>query len=138
MASQATFTDRSRDIQSVLPQVWQIELVDQVTWCSRVMRTRLAQKSALMAPCQDQAPDAFQKPPISAGAMSVKATRAGNQLSTTRTFRSASRSGVNFSCEVWFGSNSQTMCAQSRPLASAFASSPYRQGECGSPSLSLN
>ena len=58
-------------------------------------------------------------------------------LSTRRIFRSASRSGANFSCEVWLGSNSQSTCAQSRPLASALASSPYRQGECGSPSLSL-
>ena len=62
---------------------------------------------------------------------------AGNQASTRRMFRSASRSGTNFSCEVWLGSNSQSMCAQTRPLASALASSPYRQGECGSPSLSL-
>ena len=54
-----------------------------------------------------------------------------------RIFLSASRSGANFSCEVWFGSNSHSMCAQSRPLKRALASSPYFQGECGSPSLSL-
>ena len=29
------------------------------------------------------------------------------------------------------------MCAYTRPLDSAFQSSPYRHGECGSPSLSL-
>src|ERR1700733_7888599 len=125
MASQETFTDRSRDCQSVLPQVWQIELVDQVTWCSSVMRTRLAQKNASMAPCQDQTPpEKFQKPPISAGARSEKATIAGNSASTVRILRSASRSGANFSCEVWLGSNSQTMCAQSRPFAKALVSSP--------------
>src|ERR1700761_232848 len=70
IASQETFTDRSRDCQSVLPQVWQIELVDQVTWCSSVTRTTLAQKNISIALCQDQtAPVEFQKPPITAGAM---------------------------------------------------------------------
>src|ERR1700744_3710266 len=132
MASQETFTERSREVQSVLPQVWQIELVDQVTWCSSVIRTRLAQKNASIAACQDQTagPEA-QKPPITAGAMRLKATMAGNRRLTVRTFLSASRSGANFSGEVWFGSNSHMMCAQIRPLARAFASSPYFQGECG-------
>src|SRR5579864_7404037 len=101
MASQETFTDRSRDTQSVLPQVWQIELVDQVTWCSSVMRTRPAQKNASMAPCRD----IDHRPPASAGPRSENATIPGNQLSTARIFLSASRSGANFSCEVWFGSN---------------------------------
>src|SRR5579872_3499547 len=137
MASQATLTDRSRDTQSVLPQVWQMELIDQVTWCSRVTRTRPAQKNASMARCQDQTPLEVQKPPITAGASSVNAMIPGNQASTRRIFRSASRSGANFCCEVWLGSNSHSVCAQSRPLASARALSPYRQGECGSPSLSL-
>ncbi len=122
----------------MLPQVWQIELVDQVTWCSSVTRTRLAQKNASMAACQDQtAGPEVQKPPITAGAMRLKATIAGNRRLTRWTFLSASRSGANFSGEVWFGSNSHMMCAQIRPLARAFASSPYFQGECGSPSLSL-
>src|ERR1700690_1700818 len=133
MASQETFTDRSRDCQSVLPQVWQIELVAQVTWCSSVMRTRLAQKNASMAPWKD----IDQRPPASAGPRSENATIAGNKASTLRMCLSASRSGANFCCEVWLGSNSHMTCAQIRPLASALASSPYFQGECGSPSLSL-
>src|SRR6202044_3034691 len=82
IASQETFTERSRDCQSVLPQVWQIELVDQVTWCSSVMRTRLAQKNASMARCQDQTPVEVQKPPATAGARSENATSPGNQAST--------------------------------------------------------
>src|SRR5579862_479367 len=101
MASQATLTERSRDCQSVLPQVWQMELIDQVTWCSSVTRTRPAQKNASMAPCQDQIPLEVQKPPITAGPRRVTATSAGNKASTLRMFLSASRSGVNFSCEVW-------------------------------------
>src|ERR1700759_3047535 len=63
MASQETFTERSRDCQSGLPKGWQTELVDKVTWCRMVMRTRLAQKNASMAPCQDQIPAEVQKPP---------------------------------------------------------------------------
>src|SRR6202020_3498366 len=100
MASQATFTERSRDCQSVLPQVWQIELVAQVTWCSRVMRTTLAQKNASMAACQDQTPPEVQNPPISAGARRVNATIAGNQALTAWILRSASRSGAYFFLEV--------------------------------------
>ena len=49
---------------------------------------------------------------------------------------SASRSGQNFSCEVWLPSNSQPMWAKARPLASARQSVPKRHGECGSPSRS--
>src|SRR6201996_5607437 len=90
MASQATLTERSRDCQSVLPQVWQIELIDQVTWCSRVTRTSPAQKNASMAACQDQRPGPLvQKPPATAGASRVTATIAGNSLSTRRMFLSA-------------------------------------------------
>src|ERR1700755_3512147 len=111
MASQETFTERSRDCQSVLPQVWQIELVDQVTWCSSVTRTRLAQKNASMARCQEKTPAEVQKPPARAGPIRVNATIAGNSLSTRRMFLSASRSGANLAWLVWFGSNSHMMCA---------------------------
>src|SRR5215472_4561015 len=104
MASQDTLTERSRDCQSVFPQVWQIELIDQVTWCSRVTRTRPAQKNISMAACQDQTPgEECQKPPMTAGPSSVNATIPANQSSTLWMFLSASRSGVNFSCEVWLG-----------------------------------
>src|SRR3984893_1957465 len=133
IASQDTFRDLSRTSNSSLPKVWQIELMAQVTWCSSAPRTRLPQKKAVTAPCQDIP----HRPPISAGSSSVTATIPGNQLSTDLIRRSASRSGENFSCEVLFGSKSHPMCAYTRPLDSAFQSSPYRQGECGSPSLSL-
>src|SRR5580704_9299221 len=133
MASHATLRDLSRTSNSSLPKVWQMELIDQVTWCSSAIRTRLPQKNAVSAPCQDIP----HRPPISAGSSRDTATIAGKSLSTALIRRSASRSGENFSCEVLFGSNSQPMWANTRPLDSAFQSSPYFQGECGSPSLSL-
>src|ERR1700733_527774 len=133
MASHATFRDLSLTSNSSRPKVWQMELIDQVTWCSRATRTRLPQKKAVIAPCKDIP----HRPPMSAGSSSETATIAGNDRSTRLILRSASRSGENFSCEVLLGSNSQPMCANTRPLVSAFQSSPYFQGECGSPSLSL-
>src|SRR5579859_4408884 len=53
MASHATLRDLSRTSKSSLPKVWQMELIDQVTWCSSATRTRLAQKNAVSAPAQD-------------------------------------------------------------------------------------
>src|SRR5215831_6525180 len=120
MASHETFRDRSRASKSSVPNVWQIELIDQVTWCSSVIRTRLAQKNAVIAPCQDIP----HRPPITAGSSSDTPTSGPNSRSTILILRSASRSGENFSCEVRFGSNSQSMCAYTRPLASAQALSP--------------
>ncbi len=73
MASQATLRDLSRTSNSSLPKVWQMELIDQVTWCSSATRTRLAQKKAVSAPCQDIP----HSPPISAGSSRVTATSAG-------------------------------------------------------------
>ena len=107
IAIQETFFDRSRASNSVVPNVWQIELIAQVTWCSSATRTRLPQKKAVTAPCQDIP----QRPPMSGGSSSVTATSPGNQPSTVLIRRSASRSGENFSCEVLFGSKSQPMCA---------------------------
>src|SRR5580658_4630061 len=133
IASQLTFLDLSLTSNSSLPKVWQIELMDQVTWCRNATRTRLAQKNAVTAPCQD----IDHRPPMRAGASSETATSAAKLREIFAIFLSASRSGTNFSCEVWLPSNIQPMCAQARPLVSAFQSSPNRQGECGSPSLSL-
>src|SRR5580704_4986997 len=133
MASQFTFLDLSLTSNSSLPKVWQIELMDQVMWCRKATRTRLPQKNAVTAPCHDM----DHRPPIRAGASSVTATSAGNRAETLAIFLSATRSGQNFSREVWLPSNIQPMCAQARPLVSAFQSSPKRHGECGSPSLSL-
>src|SRR5580704_16724902 len=64
MASQFTFLDLSLASNSFLPKVWQIELMDQVTWCRNAIRTRVAQKNAVTAPCHDQA----HRPPMRAGA----------------------------------------------------------------------
>ena len=63
MASQETLRDLSRTSKSSVPKVWPTELIDQVTWCSSAMRTRLAQKKAVSAPCQVSP----HSPPISAG-----------------------------------------------------------------------
>src|SRR6266700_4215099 len=102
-------------------------------WCRNETRTRLAQKNAMAAPGQD----IVHRPPIRAGSSNVTATIAGKNRWTATMSSSASQSGENFLCEVMSRSNSQPMCAQAIPLASAFQSSPNRQGECGSPSLSL-
>src|SRR5262249_57139154 len=107
MASQATFRDLSRTSKSSWPKVWQTELMDQVTWCSRQIRTRLAQKNAVRAP----ASDIDHRPPITAGATSDTAAHSGKALETRRRLVSASRAGRNFSCDVRFGLNIQPMWA---------------------------
>src|SRR5215469_598201 len=92
IASQFTFRDLSLTSNSSLPNVWQIELIDQVTWCKKATRTRLPQKNAVSAPCQDK----DHSPPISAGASRVAATSCGNALEILTIFASDSRSGQNF------------------------------------------
>src|SRR5487761_1811226 len=133
MASQDTFLALSLTSNSSLPNVWQIELIDQVTCCSSAIRTRPAQNSAVSAPRQD----IDHRPPASAGSSSDAAAKAMNDAEIRRIARSASRSGQNFSFEVRLPSNIQPMWAKPRPLASAFQSLPNRHGECGSPSRSL-
>src|SRR5229473_2691539 len=107
--------------------------MDQVVWCSRQIRTRLAQKNAVSAPAQD----IDHRPPIKAGASSVTATSPGNHREIARISVSASRSGQKRSCDVRSELNSQPTWAKASPLVSAFQSLPNRHGECGSPSLSL-
>src|SRR5690606_4735271 len=63
IASHHTLEDLSRERNGRSPMVWQIELIDQVTWCSRPTRTSVPQKNAVSAPCQDQ----VSSPPSSAG-----------------------------------------------------------------------
>src|SRR5258708_17471826 len=104
-ASQATFLDLSLASNSRLPKVWQIELIDQVTWCRNETRTRLAQKNAIKAPCQD----IVHNPPMSAGRSRVTATSGVKSLCMRTMSRSASQSGENFLCEVTLPSNSQPM-----------------------------
>src|ERR1700691_702214 len=133
MASQFTFLDLSLTSNSSLPKVWQIELMDQVTWCRNAIRTRLAQKNAVTAPCQD----IDHSPPIRAGASREDVTSQGNHFEILEMSESASQSGQNFSCDVTVPSKSQPTWAKARPLLSAFQSLPNRHGECGSPSLSL-
>ena len=45
-ASHHTLPERSRDLKGRLPTAWQIELIDQVTWCSSATRTSEPQKNA--------------------------------------------------------------------------------------------
>ena len=61
------FADLSRAANGRSPIMWQIELTDQVTWCSNAIRTSPAQKNADSAPAQDQ----VIRPPRTAGATSV-------------------------------------------------------------------
>ena len=42
----------SADVKLRRPQKWQIELIENVTWCSRKMRIAPPQSSAVNAPCQ--------------------------------------------------------------------------------------
>src|SRR5436305_1685882 len=53
MASGQKLADRSREAYGRSPIMWQIELMDQVTWCSTAMRTREAQRKAVSAPVSD-------------------------------------------------------------------------------------
>ncbi|CAM5591637.1 hypothetical protein SVIOM342S_08579 [Streptomyces violaceorubidus] len=63
IASHHTLPERSRDLKGRLPTAWQIELIDQVTWCSNATRTSEPQKNPVNAPHQD----IVTSPPISAG-----------------------------------------------------------------------
>ena len=107
IASHATLRDLSRTSNASLPKVWQIELMDHVTCCSSAIRTRLAQKKAVSAPFHD----IDQSPPASGGSSSEAAVSKGNARETLRIPRSASRSGQNRCCEVWFRSKYQPMWA---------------------------
>ena len=62
-------------VNGLLPIMWQIELIDQVTWCSAAMRTRPAQNSPGSAPHQDQ----LISPPSAAGAARVSTDQPRSQ-----------------------------------------------------------
>src|SRR3954451_2387284 len=134
IASHHTLPDLSRLLNGRSPIVWQIELIDQVTWCSSAMRTRLAQKNAVSAPEIDQ----DQRPPMTAGARSETATSSGNIRDTLTMSLSLSRSGAYCRCGVCSVSNNQPTCAWMKPLVSPASESPYFHGLCGSPSRSEN
>src|SRR3954451_23650680 len=74
MASGQKLVERSRSVHGLLPIMWQIELTDQVTWCSTATRTSPAQNNAVTAPHQDQ----VSRPPSAAGASRLTADQSGN------------------------------------------------------------
>src|SRR5438270_2018314 len=102
IASHHTFADLSRERNGRSPSVWQIELIDQVTWCRRLTRTREAQKNAVTAPCQDQ----VTSPPATAGPSSETSTQTGNRREIRTMSRSFIRSGAYLRCGVCSGLNS--------------------------------
>src|SRR5918994_4414094 len=89
IASGQKFADLSRATNGRSPMAWQIELIDQVTWCSSPIRTRLAQKKADRAPVQDH----VIRPPSSAGASRLTTTSLLKALATQTMSQSARRSG---------------------------------------------
>jgi hypothetical protein len=87
----------------LLPVTWQIELIENVTWWRRATRTRLPQKKAVSAPCQDH----DHSPPTSGGSSIDRTTQSGKARETRRMAESLQRSGANFSSEVCSTSKSQ-------------------------------
>ena len=70
-ASHQTLPERSRERNGRSPTAWQIELIDQVVWCSSAMRTSEPQKKAVSIPCQLQ----VTRPPTAAGSSRETSTR---------------------------------------------------------------
>src|SRR5689334_9867529 len=134
IASHQTFADLSRETNGRLPIAWQIELIDQVTWCSSPTRTSEPQKNAVSAPCQDQ----VISPPRAAGSSIESSTKAQKFLEIRTRSGSLSRSGAYLRWLVCSSSKSQPMCACRRPLVRAPIELPYFHGLCGSPSRSEN
>src|SRR5699024_1843842 len=90
-ASHHTLPDLSRLENGRSPTAWQMELIDHVTWCSSPMRTRVAQKTAVAAPCQDH----VTSPPITGGNRIEVAAHSPNVRLTNTMSLSRSRSGTN-------------------------------------------
>src|SRR5947209_11578054 len=90
IASHQTFPDRSRVLNGLSPTMWQIELIDQVTWWTRAMRTSPAQKNAETMPHHDQ----VSRPPRIAGTTSEASTSEGKDLEIRTMSRSLRRSGA--------------------------------------------
>src|SRR5690349_7221125 len=85
IASGQKFAALSLDTNGRSPIMWQIELVDQVTWCRIATRTKPAQKNAVSAPHQDQE----ISPPSTAGSTKVSVVHSTNNLLTRTTSSSA-------------------------------------------------
>jgi hypothetical protein len=93
IASHHTLPERSRDLNGRLPTAWQIELIDQVTWCSSATRTSEPQKNAVKAPHQD----IVTSPPISGGSARDTTVHSTNCRETARRAGSLIRSGAYLS-----------------------------------------
>ena len=133
-ASGQKFADLSRAAKGRSPIMWQMELTDQVTWCSSAMRTRPAQKKQVSAPLHDM----VIRPPITAGPKIETSVQTQKYLLCRAMSLSASRSGAKRCWLVESRSKIQPMWACQKPLASAATEVPYSHGECGSPSRSEN
>src|SRR3954469_23328684 len=90
IASGQKFVDLSREVNGRLPSVWHSELIDQVTWCERPMRTSPAQKKAVAAPCQLM----VISPPSTAGSSTLTAAQTTNSRLVAARAPSLSRSGA--------------------------------------------
>src|SRR5258708_7824966 len=95
------------------PDTWQNEVIDPVTWWSRAIRTRVAQKKAVSAPDHDM----VIRPPSNAGASTDVSARAGKSRSTRNMSRSAIRSGAKRSRLLFWRLNSQPQWAKNSPFA---------------------
>ena len=133
IASGQKLVERSLLVHGRSPIMWQIELTDQVTWCSTPTRTSPAQKNAVAAPHHDQ----LIRPPRTAGATRLTTVHTGNCRLIRAVSRSASRSGANRAGLVRSGRSIQPKWACQKPRATAAGVVPNSQGECGSPSLSV-
>ena len=111
-ASHQTFAERSRAANGRVAAMWQIELIDQVTWCSSATRTSPAQKNAVSAPHQDQ----LTRPPMQRGQAEADQRQQQEQPVDGAMSRSASRSGAKRRALVLSRSNSQPMWACQKPL----------------------
>src|SRR5579859_4558783 len=110
-----TLVARSRLWNGRSPIRWQIELTDQVTWCSTVMRTIPAQNSAVSAPVQVP----VTAPPTNAGTSSEAAASGPKSRPITRRSRSATRSGANRIRLLSSRRSIQPTWAYSSPLTTA-------------------
>ena len=117
------------------PTTWQTELIDQVTWCSSATRTRRGpeerRQRALPGP-GDQAADAAagsgerERPPSS-----------GKSLLDAAGRRVLQQVGGVAAAVGLLGGRTASPCARATgPWPAPGRSSPYRHGECGSPSRS--
>src|SRR3954454_15625791 len=131
-ASGQKLCDRSRERNGRLPIMWQIELMDHVTWLEIARRTSPPQKKPVSTPAQDHE----MSPPSTAGSNRLTATQMPNVLLTRTLARSASRSGMNRRWLVSLRSKNQVMWACRKPRATASGDVPNSHGECGSPSRS--